>query len=275
MVKFPFQIAASVVAYLGGAQFSLAGGLAQWAGLDVGPEILGRVDCLMTIFWLVGITNAVNFIDGLDALALTQAASATLGMFLLALTTGKPAAALVLLAILSGMVAFSPFNKPPARMFLGDTGSTFLGFSIGVWALVVCHGPESSLGMRLAPIALLLIPILDTLCAIVRRAIAGASVFQADAAHIHHRLLAMDYTPTQAVLLLAVYALGLMGLAIAVANASDAQALFVVVGTVLFSASLVTNLGLVRPTEGKPGSHNCAESSAPPRATLETCVKEG
>ncbi len=175
---------------LGAALLPLAFGPLLVASLDVfGWEVpLGALAIPFTLLWIVGITNAINLIDGLDGLACGQALIAALALAGLSVQTGNEAALTLSFALLGGTFAFLAFNRPPAKLFLGDGGSYFLGFTLAVLSLqatLPTHGGGVAL---LVPAALLGYPIADTLWAILRRLRAGRSIFRADTEHFHHRV---------------------------------------------------------------------------------------
>lgn len=153
--------------------------------IDLGPFAVP-----LTLLWLVGITNGVNLIDGLDGLAVGATLVAAGVSALLAAQTGNGEVLALSLALLGAVAAFLRFNSHPARLFLGDGGSYFLGFTLA-WLTVGALSPDVR-ELRsvpvLVPVALLGYPIIDTLWAIVRRARAGRPIFAPDMEHLHHRL---------------------------------------------------------------------------------------
>jgi UDP-GlcNAc:undecaprenyl-phosphate GlcNAc-1-phosphate transferase len=149
---------------------------------------LGILGPLVTIVWIVGVTNAVNLIDGLDGLAAGMALFALLPMALLAISKGNLVLALVCCCLAGAVLGFLVFNFHPARIFMGDTGSMFLGFVLAVVTVATSHKGRVAVAM-LTPVLALGLPILDTLLAMARRAWFGQSIFTGDRGHIHHRLL--------------------------------------------------------------------------------------
>lgn len=201
------------LAHLVGAVVAVASGvtLEPVVHLFGSPIHIGIIAAPLSVLWLVGITNAFNIIDGLDGLsaglALISAASMA-AVFALVGQTGMSIGALVLAGALAG---FLPYNMHPARMFLGDTGATAIGFCLGVFALK--GGSTLSSGFAaLLPMIILGLPVADTLIAMVRRSLgglerSGGGMFVPDRNHIHHRLLALGVGHGKAVLIL--YAVGL------------------------------------------------------------------
>ena len=161
---------------------------------------------IITIGWIVGITNAINLIDGLDGLSsgITLISCASL-LIIFLLTPSSPLISILLITALAGsIVGFLPFNFSPAKTFIGDVGSNFLGFSLAVISILGVAKTYTAL-VLIAPIIVLGLPIFDTIFAIIRRIIKGKSikaVFKADKGHLHHRLMKRGYSQKQAVLIL-------------------------------------------------------------------------
>ncbi len=149
---------------------------------------LGLLAVPMTLFWFLGAINALNLLDGIDGLAtmigliLVAAISAMAGLL------GKADIAIIGLAFAGSLLGFMRYNFPPARIFLGDTGSMLIGLVVGVLAMLgSLKGPGTVL--LAAPLAVLAIPILDSTAAVLRRKLTGRSVYSTDRGHLHHRLL--------------------------------------------------------------------------------------
>jgi UDP-GlcNAc:undecaprenyl-phosphate GlcNAc-1-phosphate transferase len=170
-----------------------------WGGLAVRSIALGKWGLELggwgiplTAFWLVGVTNAINLLDGLDGLAAGCAAIISGALALFAWRAANPAAIVLSLALLGGLLGFLRYNFYPARLFLGNEGAYFLGFLLGILALEPFQpefGPVNGLS-PLAPVLLLGLPLADTAFAIVRRLRARRPIFAPDRGHIHHWLLA-------------------------------------------------------------------------------------
>lgn len=160
--------------------------------VDLG-QVLGLV---LTVAWIVGITNAFNLLDGIDGVAAGSAVFALLAMFVTAVSLGQPVVAILTVALAGATVGFLPFNFSPARVYLGDTGSLFLGYVLATLAVVgATKGP--ALVALAIPIVAFGLPVLDTGVAVVRRAMRGAPIFRGDREHIHHRLVDLGLTPGQ------------------------------------------------------------------------------
>jgi len=160
---------------------------------------------ILTIAWIVGITNAINLIDGLDGLSSGVCLISCLSLLIIFSLNGSPILAIVLITAFAGaIVGFLPFNFNPAKTFIGDTGSNFMGFSLSIISILGVAKTYTAI-VLIAPIIVLALPIFDTLFAIIRRMIKGKSikaVLQPDKGHLHHRLMKRGYTQKQAVLIM-------------------------------------------------------------------------
>jgi UDP-GlcNAc:undecaprenyl-phosphate GlcNAc-1-phosphate transferase len=167
-------------------------------GADV---VLGALALPCTLLWVLAVVNGMNLIDGLDGLAAGIGLVAALTMATVGFFQQEPLV-LLLAGLLAGcLVGFLPFNFPPARLFLGDTGSLLVGLLLAVIGLV--QHRKATLAMTLVvPIVALVVPLLDTGLAIVRRLRRGIHPFRGDTHHLHHRLLQLGLTPRGAILLL-------------------------------------------------------------------------
>lgn len=176
---------------------------------------LGWVSLPLTVLWIVGVTNAVNLIDGLDGLAAGLALFGIFPMLVLAVSKGNVVLALVGACLAGAVLGFLVFNFHPAKIFMGDTGSMFLGFELASVAIAEGHKGRVAVAL-ITPVLALGLPILDTLLAIARRAWMGQSLFVGDRQHIHHRLLASGLSHRRTVLVMYGFAaiFALLGLAV-------------------------------------------------------------
>jgi UDP-GlcNAc:undecaprenyl-phosphate GlcNAc-1-phosphate transferase len=197
------------------ARFKLAGqvaiAVAVWAtGVRVTSlalpfvgvvEFGSYVGLAFTVFWLVGITNAFNLIDGLDGLASGAALFALTTMFVVGTVNGQNGSALVTLVVAGAVIGFLIYNWHPASIFLGDSGSLFLGFTLAGMGLVSSQKGSTMVAVAI-PLVSLGLPVLDTSIAIVRRFLRGQPIFTADRGHIHHRMLSLGHSPRDVALLM-------------------------------------------------------------------------
>ena len=162
---------------------------------------LGILGWPLTVIWLMGVSNAVNLIDGLDGLAAGVSAISALTMVVISLWRGQMAAAALALFLACAAIAFLRYNFHPAQIFMGDCGSLFLGFVLGGLSVISVAKTATVISVFVV-VAILGIPILDTFFAIVRRMKNHQPIFKADKGHLHHCLLARGLTQTKAVLVI-------------------------------------------------------------------------
>lgn len=155
----------------------------------------------VTVIWIVAITNSVNLIDGLDGLAAGVSSIASICLMILSISSGNLPGAFLTATLAGACMGFLPYNFNPASIFMGDTGSTFLGFILGVTSVMGLLKGYTIATIFIA-ILVLGLPIFDTLFAIVRRLLAGKSIMAPDREHLHHRLINRGYTQKQAVITL-------------------------------------------------------------------------
>jgi UDP-GlcNAc:undecaprenyl-phosphate/decaprenyl-phosphate GlcNAc-1-phosphate transferase len=176
-----------------------------WAGVRIaalgGHHVNHWIAIPLTVFWLVGCSNAVNLIDGVDGLATGVGVFAALTMLIAALMGGNNALALAIAPLFGALCGFLRYNFNPASIFLGDSGSLSIGFLLGCFGIVWSQKSATMLGIT-APLMALSIPLLDTALAIARRILRGQPVFGADRRHIHHLLLDRGLTPRRVALVL-------------------------------------------------------------------------
>ena len=159
----------------------------------------------LTIIWIVGITNAINLIDGLDGLSTGISIISCISLLIIFALNGSPLIAIIMITALVGSLSgFLPFNFNPAKTFIGDIGTNFIGYTLSIVSILGIAKTATAFVIVL-PIIVLGLPIFDTLSAIVRRLIKGKSikaVFEADKSHLHHKLIQKGLTQKEAVLLL-------------------------------------------------------------------------
>ena len=160
---------------------------------------------ILTIGWIIGVTNSINLIDGLDGLSSGIALISCVSMLIIFALNGSPLIAILLITALAGALSgFLPFNFNPAKTFMGDAGSNFLGYSLSVISIFGV-AKTYTLIVIVAPLIILGLPVLDTLVAIFRRIIKGKSlkaIMQADKGHLHHKLLKKGFSQREAVLIM-------------------------------------------------------------------------
>ena len=199
-VKFAWQIIAAFIVLWNQPKFSLL------RGFGFTNEIYQYLDLGLGIFWVVYVCNAFNLIDGLDGLAAGTAFFASLGLFSLAIVVKNAALALLILLLAGAVLGFLQFNRYPARIFMGDSGSLFIGFCLAVFSLRLCTTFTTYGLLFAAPVIAIGVPLADTTLAIFRRWVRYSNIlkanepknifcfkklFAADKRHIHHRMLAV------------------------------------------------------------------------------------
>ena len=227
MPKFLAQIVSALIVYASGCEIRYVSNPFSAGLID-----LGVFSGFVTVIWIVMMTNAVNFIDGLDGLAVGVSGISTATMLVIAMLMGEEGVAVVLAALLGSCLGFIPYNFNPAQIFMGDTGSTFLGFvlaSISVQGLFKMYAVISFM----VPFLILGVPFFDVSFAVIRRLAKGQNPMTADRGHIHHRLIDMGLSQKQSVAI--VYMLtGVLGLAaVLLANNTGTKAF------ILFAAVFV------------------------------------
>jgi len=160
---------------------------------------------VITVVWIIGITNAINLIDGLDGLSSGIGIISCVSLLIIFTLNGSPLISIILITALAGaLVGFIPFNFNPAKTFIGDTGANFLGYSLSIISILGVAKTYTAI-VLIAPLIIFAIPLLDTGFAIIRRIIKTRSfkgVFEADRGHLHHRILKHGYDQKQTVFML-------------------------------------------------------------------------
>lgn len=270
-VKFGCQLLVAMLMYSMGLQIKF---ITNYFGDGVLP--FGKVLCfVVTVLWIVGITNTINLIDGLDGLAAGVAAVSSLFIAYVAYIHGDEYGMMVvcvaMLALAGGCMGFLPFNFYPAKIFMGDGGSLFLGFMIAALSVV---GPlkRSTMIAVVVPVIVLGIPIFDTFFAILRRMVNHRPIMEADKGHLHHRLMASGYGQRRAVLM--IYGISaVMGMAAVLVSRELYKDALVLVGiaTIYLYVFLTdpshkvpqikeTEPAEVKPEDGKPAGESPKET---------------
>ena len=229
-VKLIFQIiAALVVVYFGVDMEYVANPFSRWFGA---PYInLGMWSIPLTVIWIVGVTNAVNLIDGLDGLAAGVTSIAAMSLMVLCIMTGSTTAVGLTAALAGACLGFLPRNFNPAEIFMGDTGSTFLGFVLAVTSILGVFKGYALLALIVSVLCVGL-PVFDTICAMLRRMAKNQPIMQADRGHLHHKLIDHGFSQRQAVLIMYTISL-LLGLLAIFISFKDSGTIVVMALTVI------------------------------------------
>ncbi len=237
--KFVVQFAVAL------AMYGLGFRVEQIANPFGAPVALGLLSLPFTLLWIVGVVNAMNLIDGLDGLAGGVAFIAVASTFLVAFERGQPLMILFTAALAGSVLGFLFYNFNPASIFMGDTGSMFLGFVLAVSAIQTNQKGSTAVAM-LVPIVALGLPIGDTLLSITRRAVRGQPLFHSDRGHFHHRLMALGFTHRQTVLFLYGLCALLGATAVLLTRASAGETLLVLLAVALTAFSLLAWVGYIK-----------------------------
>jgi len=226
--KLAFQIAAAVTVILSGTRITMA----TWPFKD----FLIHFDEVITILWIIGITNAVNLIDGVDGLAAGVSSIAAITLMILCAMSGGHLAVILTAAIAGSCLGFLPRNFSPAEVIMGDTGALFLGYVLSVCSILGVFKTYAILAVAISVFCLAL-PVFDTLFAILRRVYNRRPISEADKGHLHHRLINAGYSQRGAVFIL--YALSVLcGIVAIVISINDVR-VFAITGVFLFAFILM------------------------------------
>lgn len=211
----------------------------------------------VTILWIVFITNAVNFIDGLDGLAAGVSAIMSVSLVFIALRVGEYPVALLGISLMGACFGFLPYNFNPAKIFMGDTGSTFLGFLLATMSIQGVFKSYAIISFAV-PLLILGLPLFDAVFAMLRRISKGQSPMKADRGHLHHRLIDMGFSQKQTVFIL--YAIsGVLGItAVVLAESTALRAILILICVLVFILieGMILNTGENEETKEKPDEKN-------------------
>ena len=197
---------------------------------------LGVFSYPLTIIWIVAITNAVNFIDGLDGLACGVSCISALNMLVIALLVSDTSVAIVMAALTGACLGFVPYNFNPAKIFMGDTGSTFLGFMLASVSILGLFKAYAAISFAV-PFLLLGLPIFDICFAIIRRVAHGQNPMAADRGHFHHRLIDMGFSQKQTVAIAYVLT-GILGLSAVLLTVSGAMKALILLSAIILVGAI-------------------------------------
>ena len=239
--KVVFQIISAIVLILGDVKIDAITNPFAKSGTVI-P--LNGFSIPLTIFWVVGITNTLNLIDGLDGLAAGVAMIASLSFFAVASKFNYISIMLISIVLSGACLGFLPYNFNPAKIFMGDTGALFLGFMLAAISIEGVMKSVATIAV-VVPIIILGLPIFDTTFAIFRRLLNGKSIAEADKGHLHHRLLARGYSQKKTVLILYTISsvFGLVAIFISEANSKRAVVFSIVV--FIITILLAIKMGLI------------------------------
>jgi len=248
-IKLAGQVIAASVAIAGGIRVDfITNPFAGVIGLNfLGFEIFSF---LLTIIWIIGITNAINLIDGLDGLAAGVSAIAAITLGIVSILEGNQAVAGLAFLLAASILGFLKYNFHPAQLFMGDTGSLFLGFNLATIAVIGLTKSATVISLFL-PVVILGIPIADTFFAIVRRYYNGKPIFSPDKDHLHHRLLALGLSHKHTVLAIYGVSVVLGASAVVTALVTTPQGVIIMLLTTLGVFMAADKVGVLKGEESK------------------------
>ena len=270
-VKLAGQIVAALVAIRCGLVFdviSIPNIFAEETYIEI-----GWLSIPLTMLWIVGCTNAVNLIDGLDGLAVGVSAISSMTMLIVSLFVSEPVVSIILAALTGACLGFMPYNLNPAKIFMGDVGSQLLGFVLSTASIMGLFKLHAIITF-FVPLLALALPLADTIFAFFRRILHGQSPFKADKGHFHHRLLAMGLNQKQVVAVL--YGISAVLGLLAVLMAGDSMAVKIICLVAAFIISLGIWLKVFKNNPNLREHHaeehkaeTPAESNTPPQEKAE------
>ena len=267
-VKLAGQIVAALVAIRCGLVFDVISNPNIFAE-ETYIEI-GWLSIPLTMLWIVGCTNAVNLIDGLDGLAVGVSAISSMTMLIVSLFVSEPVVSIILAALTGACLGFMPYNLNPAKIFMGDVGSQLLGFVLSTASIMGLFKLHAIITV-FVPLLALALPLADTIFAFFRRILHGQSPFKADKGHFHHRLLAMGLNQKQVVAVL--YGISAVLGLLAVLMAGDSMA----VKIICLVAAFIISLGIwLKVFKNNPNlrEHHAEEHKAETPAESNTTPQE-
>ena len=202
-MKFAGQLVAAGVVVASGLRIEYIGNPLGGGLID-----LGLISIPITLIYIVGFTNVINLIDGLDGLAAGVSAIAATSLLVLAAQGNRLDAAAMAAAVIGACIAFLRYNFNPASIFMGDSGALFLGFTLSVISLMGVMKSTAAIALAV-PLLIIGVPIFDTATAIIRRLLHQRPIQEADKGHIHHRLLGRGFNQRQTVLIIYVWCIAL------------------------------------------------------------------
>ena len=194
---------------------------------------LGYWGIPLTVLWIVGVTNAVNLMDGLDGLAVGISTIASIALFIIAVFTGEANIAILIIAVVGACLGFLPFNAHPAKIFMGDTGSTFLGYIMATVSIQGLFKGYAVISLAV-PLLILGLPIFDTSVTILRRIHNKQPVFKPDRGHLHHKLMDSGFSHKQTVFILYVVSALTSLCAVTLLLLGSARALILIFAIIIF-----------------------------------------
>lgn len=261
-VKLAFQLAAAItVVVVSDTRISVITNPFTSEGYSI---LSDYISFPLTILWIVGITNAINLIDGLDGLAAGVASISSLSLFFVSVlnfTVGPdPYTSIITAALAGSTLGFLPFNFNPAKIFMGETGSAFLGFTLGVISIQGTLKSYAAISIAI-PLLVLGLPLFDTTFTILRRLVSGKPVMSADRGHLHHRLIDMGLSQKQSVLVMYIASAALGLCAIVLANKGVLSAIILLISVSIFVIGGARYMSEISGESGESGGKKGEDST--------------
>lgn len=257
LVKFFVQIIAALIAVYHGVVIDIVTNPNLWSVVDFLP--LGYLSVPVTVLWIVAITNSVNLIDGLDGLAAGVSAISSFTMLIIAIVITDMNVAVIMAALAGACIGFLPYNRNPAKIFMGDTGSLLLGFVLATVSIIGLFKFYAIISF-VVPFLVVGLPLFDTAFAFLRRLLSGRNPMSPDRGHFHHRLIDMGFSQKQAVAI--AYAIsGILGLSAVVITTNGEMRALILIAAVF--AAVVIGIFVMKgvgrgqgESNGKSGQQN-------------------
>lgn len=257
LLKFVVQIIAALIPIFSGVRIEV---ITNPNFFSASPYLeLGKWAIPVTVVWIVAITNSVNFIDGLDGLAVGVSAISAFSMLIIAMMLFCPNIAVVTAALAGACVGFMPYNLNPAKIFMGDVGATAIGFILACLSVQGLFKFYALISFAV-PFMLLALPIFDEVFAIVRRLLKGQNPMSPDRGHVHHRLIDMGFNQKQVVAIMYTMS-GMLGVTAVVLTASGEMRAILLLLAMIVVAGLAAKM-LIMPALKKKGTGEQSNENA-------------
>jgi len=234
-IKFFVQIIAALIAVYHDVVIEVFSNPFVFSGAEL--VFLDFLSIPITVIWIVGITNSVNLIDGLDGLAVGVSTISSVVMLIIALMVADSNVAVIMAALAGACIGFLPYNFNPAKIFMGDTGALLLGYVLATVSIIGLFKFYAVVSFA-APFLVLAVPLFDTSFAFLRRLVRGQNPMSPDRGHFHHRLLDLGLSQKQAVAILYTVS-GLLGLVAVVLVTSDEMRALILLVAIIIAAAIV------------------------------------
>lgn len=248
-LKLFFQIMAGVVLIIGGVKVNFITNPFSDQSIMMS---LSWLSIPITLFWVVGITNTLNLIDGLDGLSAGVAMISSFSFMLVANKFDNIPMAILSSAVSGACLGFLPYNFNPARIFMGDTGALFLGFMLAAISIEGVMKSVATIAI-VVPIMILGVPIFDTAFAILRRLISGKSIMSADKGHLHHRLLKKGFDQKETVLILYLISAIFGAIAVLMSKINSVRSVYMSIILFIIAVIIAVKLGFFVNKEDEKG----------------------